>query len=385
MKKSPLLTLFFVVFIDLLGFGIVIPILPYYAKTFGASAFTLGWLMASYSIAQFIFSPFWGRLSDRWGRRPILLVTILGGACCLAASALATQLWILFLARILGGMFAANISTASAYIADITSEENRAKGMGVIGAGFGLGFIFGPAIGGILSVYGYPTPLLLGAFLGLVNFLFAFFLLEESLKNRTAVTPRLSRKEAFGLALAKNGTAIPILLFFLSTLAFTQLEVVFALYVLQKFSLGARDAGWMLAGMGFMSALLQGGLIGKLAKRFGEANLATFGFLCFFVFLAIIPMAANAKTFALFLMGVAIGNGLVNPSLSSLVSKSAASHQRGLIMGVYQSGGSFARIVGPPLAGILFDRQGPASPIFLSSIIMFAALIVTLVTRKRLQ
>lgn len=303
----------------------------------------------------------------------------------MAASALATQLWILFLARILGGMFAANISTASAYIADITSEENRAKGMGVIGAGFGLGFIFGPAIGGILSVYGYPTPLLLGAFLGLVNFLFAFFLLEESLKNRTAVTPRLSRKEAFGLALAKNGTAIPILLFFLSTLAFTQLEVVFALYVLQKFSLGARDAGWMLAGMGFMSALLQGGLIGKLAKRFGEANLATFGFLCFFVFLAIIPMAANAKTFALFLMGVAIGNGLVNPSLSSLVSKSAASHQRGLIMGVYQSGGSFARIVGPPLAGILFDRQGPASPIFLSSIIMFAALIVTLVTRKRLQ
>ena len=386
MKRSPLLVIFFVVFIDLLAFGIVIPILPYYSKTFGANATTLGWLMASYSIAQFIFSPIWGGLSDRWGRRPILLVTILGGACCMAATALAQSLWILFIARIVGGMFGANISTASAYISDVTSPENRAKGMGIIGAGFGLGFIFGPALGGILSAKGYHTPLLVGACLGLVNFIFAFFILEESRKPdelAVATEKKFSRK-AFSLAISRNSTALPITLFFLSTFAFTQLEVVFALFVLERFSYQARDAGWLLAGMGLVSAFLQGGLIGKLAKKFGETNLVILGFFLFFIFLGLAPLAPTPKIFALFLLGVAMGSGLVNPSLSSLVSKSAKPEQRGQIMGIYQSAGSLARIMGPPLAGFLFDRLGSASPIFLSSIVMCGALIIASVGKRKM-
>jgi DHA1 family tetracycline resistance protein-like MFS transporter len=384
MKRSPLLVIFFVVFIDLLAFGIVIPILPYYSKTFGANATTLGWLMASFSIAQFLFSPVWGGLSDRWGRKPILLVTILGGAICMAATALAGNLWILFLARIFGGIFGANISTASAYIADVTSPQDRAKGMGIIGAGYGLGFIFGPALGGILSTGGYHIPLLLGACLGLANFIFAYFILEESRRSSSAAAGKKFSREAFRIAISRDRTAIPIFLFFLSTFAFTQLEVVFGLFVLERFGYQARDAGWLLAGMGVVSAFLQGGMIGRLARRFGEVNLAITGFTLFFLFLGLAPTALEPRIFALYLLGVALGSGLVNPSLSSLVSKGASEDERGRVMGIYQSAGSLARIGGPPLAGILFDRVGSASPIFLSSIIMLGGLVVALVGRRRM-
>jgi DHA1 family tetracycline resistance protein-like MFS transporter len=176
MRRSPLLMIFLIVFLDLVGFGIIIPILPYYAQSFGASAQGLGWLMASYSIAQFFFSPLWGSLSDRVGRRKVLLFTVAGGALAMTAAGLAQSFFLLFLARILAGIFGANISTASAYIADVTTEENRAKGMGIIGAGFGLGFIFGPAIGGILSPYGFSVPIFLAAALNISNFLLLYFL-----------------------------------------------------------------------------------------------------------------------------------------------------------------------------------------------------------------
>ncbi|RZA09079.1 MAG: MFS transporter [Proteobacteria bacterium] len=384
MKKSPLLVIFFVVFFDLLAFGIVIPILPYYSKTFGASAFELGWLMAVYSIMQFLFAPFWGGLSDRIGRRPVLLFTILGGASCMVATALAGDYWILFAARLLAGIFGANISTATAYIADVTSEENRAKGMGIIGAGFGLGFIFGPALGGILSVHGYATPILIAAGLGLANFLFAFFVLEESREANSKPAGRKFSAAGLRLAFARNSTAIPIGLFFLSTLAFTQLEVIFGLYVLGKFGYGAQQAGYLLAGMGVVSAILQGGLIGRLAKKYGEKKLLPVGFFFMAVSLLGAPFSPTVALFGLFLFGIAIGNGLVNPSLSSLVSKGAPADKRGSVLGIFQSGSSLARVVGPPLAGLLFDRVGPASPMFLSCGLMFVAALGALSSRRRL-
>lgn len=385
MKRSPLLVIFFVVFFDLLAFGIVIPILPYYSKTFGASAFGLGWLMAIYSVMQFLCSPFWGGLSDKIGRRPVLLLTILGGASSMVATALAGDYWILFAARLLAGVFGANISTANAYIADVTNEENRAKGMGIIGAGFGLGFIFGPALGGILSVHGYATPILVAAALGFLNFLFAFFVLDESrAPGQGPATAKKFSVEGLRLAFARNATAIPIGLFFLSTLAFTQLEVIFGLYVLGQFGYEARDAGWLLAGMGVTSAILQGGLIGRLAKKYGERALAPAGFLFMAISLLGAPLAPTVPIFCLFLFGIAVGNGLVNPSLSSLVSKGAPADKRGAVLGIFQSGSSLARVVGPPLAGLLFDRVGPTSPMLLSCGLMAVAFLGALASRKRL-
>jgi DHA1 family tetracycline resistance protein-like MFS transporter len=383
-SRKPLLTIFFVVFFDLLAFGIVIPILPYYSKTFGASALELGWLMAAYSIAQFAFAPFWGSLSDRIGRRPVLLATILAGSCSMVATALAGSYLVLFLARFAAGIFAANISTASAYIADITAPEDRAKGMGIIGASFGLGFIFGPAIGGIFSVYGYSVPILIAATLGLANFIFAYFVLAESSEHREPAGKKLS---AAGLknAFAEKATSIPIGLFFLNTLAFTQLEVVFGLFVLTRFGYDARNAGWLLAGIGVVSALLQGRFIGTLAKKFGEKNLLPVGFLLLALALVAAAFAGHPTAFKVALFFLAIGQGLVNPSLSSLVSKGAPTSRRGSIMGIYQSAGSLSRVLGPPIAGFLFDFSGPATPLLVSSAFMAVALFGSLLGRRKLS
>ncbi len=384
MKKRPLLTIFFVVFFDLLSFGIVIPILPYYSRTFGATAFELGWLMASYSIAQFLFAPFWGSLSDKVGRRPVLLATILLGASAMVGTALAGTLTVLFLARFLAGAFAGNISTASAYIADITSAENRAKGMGVIGAGFGLGFIFGPALGGVLSTtsHGFTLPILIAACLGFLNFIFAFFVLDEPEVHRDRESNK--RFQALGEAFKNPRTAYPIGLFFLHTLAFTQLEVAFGFFVLWRFGYEAHGAGWMLAGMGFVSALLQGGLIGRLSKKYGELRLLPAGFLFMGIGMLASPFAPDTLVFVICLLAVATGMGISSPCLSSLASKGAAENRKGAVMGIYQSGSSLARVLGPPAAGLLYDRVGPGSPMVVASSLTFVALLILLGARRRI-
>ena len=372
MKKSPLLVIFLIIFFDLMCFGIVIPILPYYSKDFGASAFELGLLMASFSVAQFLFSPLWGTLSDRFGRRPILLSTIFGGSLAMLAMGFATSLPLLFLGRILAGIFGANISTASAYIADVTDEKNRAKGMGIIGAGFGLGFIFGPAIGGLLSPHGYRVPILAASALSLFNLFFAYIVLCEpklSQKARNANRRKLSwnlAREAFQNPL----TAVPLTLFFFCTLAFTQLEVAFGLFVLDRFHYDARHAGALLAVMGVVMVAVQGGAIGRLSKKFGERKLVLIGIASMTVALLGAAVSFSAVIFACFLAWIAFGNGLVNPSLSSLVSKGAPENIRGGMMGIYQSMGSLARIIGPPISGFLFDHFGSASPIYAASVVM---------------
>lgn len=383
MKNKPLLTIFLIVFFDLLSFGIVIPILPYYSKTFGASAFELGWLMAVYSIAQFLFAPVWGSLSDRVGRRPVLLATILLGSAAMVATALAGSLFLLLLSRALAGAFAGNISTASAYIADVTTEENRAKGMGVIGAGFGLGFIFGPALGGVLSTteHGFALPILVAACLGFFNFLFAFFVLEEPERHRDRENRR--RFRALGEAFSNPRTAWPIGLFFLHTLAFTQLEVSFGFYVLARFGFEAHGAGWLLAGMGLVSALLQGGLIGRLSKKHGEAKLLPVGFLLMGLGMLGAPFSPGPPAFMICLLLIAAGMGISNPCLSSLASKGAPAARRGAVMGVYQAGSSLARVMGPPVAGLLFDRAGIGSPLLVSAVLVLAGFALILGARRR--
>ena len=381
MRKSSLLIVFLIVFIDLVGFGIVIPILPYYAKQFGASAWELGWLMTSYSLMQFVMAPVWGRLSDRVGRRPVLLTTLAATGASMVFLGFAQSLLWLFIGRTLAGIFGANISTANAYIADVTDEANRAKGMGVIGAAFGLGFIFGPAIGGLLSTYGYGVPMFAGATLAGLNVIFAFFKLEEPpLSVATRASHRTKRFDTgvIRTALEDPRSRLAIGLFLLVTFAITQMEVVFAIYLKDRFNYDARSAGVLLALSGIVMVLIQGGLIGRLAKRYGELRLVRVGLVLCGLGLGLFPSATTMGVLIGWLCIMSLGHGLLHPSLSSLASKGAAEWRRGATLGVFQSAGSLARVLGPPCAGWLYDQAGSGSPFFAGAAVLAVALVLAL-------
>lgn len=373
MRKSSLLIIFMIVFIDLVGFGIVIPILPYYAQSFGASAWELGLLMAVYSAMQFLFSPVWGRISDRVGRRPVLLLSLLGSGLSLTYLGFAHSLVALFVGRTFAGVFGANISTAYAYVADITTSQDRAKGMGIIGAGFGLGFIFGPAIGGLLSRYGYSAPMFAGAALAFVNVLFAYFrLAEPALSPEAREENRAKRfdRASISMALSDARSRVATIQFFFVTFAVTQMEVIFAIYLAYRFGFGAERAGMLLAVMGVIMALVQGGLIRRLAPRFGESRLIIAGTAICAVALVGFSLSPIASLFLVSLCALAFGHGLLHPSLSSLASLGAHPSRRGITMGVFQSASSLARVAGPPVAGILYDRVDPRAPFFAAALVL---------------
>ena len=367
-----------VVFIDLIGFGIVIPILPYYAREFGATATTLGWLMAVYSLMQFIVAPLWGRLSDRIGRRPVLLLSLIGTGLAQLflglASHLENPLFWLFFGRIFAGICAANISVAYAYVSDVTTPENRARGMGLIGAGFGLGFIVGPAIGGILSRYGYDMPMFAASILTTINWTVAWFKLREPIE--TEEKRELSRKSRrWGLTQAKQlleskKVLQPVLLFALVTLAVTQMEAVFALFMSDRFHYDAQHSGVLLAVMGILMALVQGGLIGKVAKKVAEIRLISMGTFVSAVALTLFGFSKTPAAVLAALILLALSHGFVQPSLSSLASRGAPEDQRGATMGIFHSAGSLARVIGPPTAGWLYDHAGLGFPFWAGAAVL---------------
>ena len=380
MKRSPLINIFLIVFIDLVGFGMMIPILPYYAKFFGASATMLGVLMMSYSGMQFLFSPLWGRLSDRLGRRPVLLTCILGIGLSMTVLGAAKSLVWLFAGRLLAGLFGANISAASAYIADVTPPEKRAKGMGLIGAAFGLGFLFGPALGGVLAQWGYGTVAWTVAILALFNFIFALFTLKEPNLSETTRAEHRSHfnKQQWWQIVAEPKTGMPIVLFFLVTLGIAQMETAFALFLLARFGLGATQAGMILAAMAVVMVIVQGGAIGKLVHYFGEPKLVLFGTTFMALALAAASFSIDLKFFIVAALFHSLGYGVTNPSLLSLVSRNAQAGGQGATMGVYQSAGSLARIVGPLLAGLFFDHAGIGSPFLIASGFFVMALFLSI-------
>ena len=366
MKRSPLIVIFTTVFIDLVGFGIVIPVLPFYAEgsTFNATPRTVGLLFASYSIMQLIFSPVLGGLSDRFGRRPVLFISIIGTGIGFLILGLANTLALLFIGRILDGITGGNISTAQAYIADITTKENRAKGMGLIGAAFGLGFIFGPAIGGILSRWGIHVPFFFAAALCFANALLLYFTLPET------VTPdhpaRISAVRGRGISqlirsLKQPRLAFVLVIYFMFVVAFSIMTTSFSLYVMFRFGYDAQHTGYIFAYVGLISVIVQGGLIGRLVKRFSEMPLVVFGALCFSLSLFAVPYvgpAAGGLAGLLIGGGVfALGNSLATPALTSLASKSVGESEQGTVLGVTQSVASLARAVGPSLAAVLINSR----------------------------
>ncbi|MDT4897572.1 MAG: transporter, family, tetracycline resistance protein [Acidobacteriota bacterium] len=357
MKRSPLFVIFITVFIDLIGFGIVIPVLPFYVEgtKFNASPSTVGLLFASYSIMQLIFTPILGRLSDRYGRRPILLVSLIGTGVGFLILGFATTLWMLFAGRIIDGISGGNISTAQAYIADITTPENRAKGMGLIGAAFGLGFVFGPAIGGVLSRWGINVPFLFAAGLAFANALLLYFVLPETVTpdhpaRASAATGRWSQ---LARALKQSRLAFILLIYFLFVVAFSIMTTTFGLFTMYRFGYDAHDTGWLFVFVGVIGAIIQGGLIGRLVKRFGELPLVVVGALLFAASLFAIPFT-GPRTGLLTLLAVggtfAVGNSLSTPALTGLASKSVGRGEQGGVLGVTQSVASLSRTIGPLIA-----------------------------------
>ena len=376
--------LFLTVFVHLLGFGIIIPLLPYYAETYGATGFTVGLLTTSFSFSQFVFAPFWGRLSDRVGRRPVLIGSLLltGGSYFVYAAA--SSLALLFASRILAGVAGAVLSTAQAYVADTTTPENRTKGMGLIGAAFGMGFIFGPAIGGVLSRWGFAAPAYASAGLALAAAVFAFLRLPESLPReaRAEAATRRSRT-TLREAVARPAVGAVLGLFFVATLCFSGMETILALFCQRFYGWGPHEIGYLFAYVGVVAASMQLGIVGALARRFGERALVRGGLALMgaaFVTAGLVPPLA---LFLVVMGAIAVASGLMTPSLSGLISIATPADEQGGILGVYQSLGSLARAAGPFLGGLAFDVVSPGAPLWMAGIVLgLAALFAAKLPRR---
>jgi DHA1 family tetracycline resistance protein-like MFS transporter len=397
-SRSPLVIIFITIFIDLVGFGIVIPVLPLYAERYGASEATIGILVAAYSAMQFVFAPILGKLSDRVGRRPVLLVSligtsvgflIMGMASRLALLGLAPTLAWLFAARVIDGVSGGNISTAQAYIADVTPPDQRSKGMGLIGAAFGLGFVFGPLIGGVLSRISPEAPFFFAAAMAAANATALYFLLPESLSHE-------HRSEARRLGILKmveqsGSSQLGAILatYFFTTTSFAIVTVTFALFAAHRFGFDAWHTGFLFGYVGVIGAIIQGGLLGYLVKLFGDKPLAVAGTAIFAVSVFGFPLSASVPTLILAATGIAIGNSLMTPTLNGLASKSVKGSLQGRVLGVMASVASLARIIGPILGGTLLGRDPDNSahygrtPYWTSSVIMLVALALALTVKAK--
>jgi MFS transporter, DHA1 family, tetracycline resistance protein len=382
-KKSPIVIVFITVFIDLLGFGLIIPLLPFYAEHLGATGLTVGLLSTSFSLMQFVFAPIWGRMSDRVGRRPIILVGLFGSFLSYLAFASVSTLPLLFAARIFAGIAGANIPTAQAVMADLTTPENRAKGMGLFGAAFGLGFIFGPAIGGFFSRWGYAAPPLFAAALSIVNFGFAWFLLPETLKPEHRSIEKTTRLDALEKALARPHLPMLLLTGFLAVASFSVFESIFALFAEHRYQFTAATIGYLFAFVGVTQVIVQGGLVGRASKLFGEHRLVPASLAIVAVGLSMIPLATSVPLLMASQVVLAFGMGFNGPTLMSLISRFTKPEDQGGVMGLTQSINSLARIVGPMYGGYTFDRYGENVPFISAAVFMAGTAVVAAVSLWR--
>jgi multidrug resistance protein len=385
--KSPLTIIFITIFVDLLGFGMILPILPYYAQSFGASFFVVGLLSMSYSLMHFLFAPMWGRLSDRFGRRPILLISLIGSSIAFLIFGFADSLFWLFAARTLAGVLSsASIPTAQAFIADSTTPENRAKGMGLIGAAFGLGFIFGPAAGGLLSQFGYGCPAFVAAAISGLNFIWAYAKLPETLTTprQTSLKHYYFSPSAIKDTLHTSALVFLVAVLFMMVYAFSSMESSFALFCQHRAGLDPIHVGALLAEIGIFSVIIQGMLIGKLTKRYGEVILTHWGLLLMGIGLIVTTMVDTLLGLILVMPFYAIGSSLINPSISSLISRAADPDKQGATMGITQGFSALGRVVGPPSGTALFQWISPAAPFAFGGILLLGTFTTTVIWLRKL-
>jgi DHA1 family tetracycline resistance protein-like MFS transporter len=346
-NRSALLILIVIVFIDLLGFGMVIPVMPLYAERLGASDAWVGLLSAGYSLMQFVFAPIWGRLSDRIGRRPMLLASIAMTALAFAAYGAAASFGALLAARLFAGAATANIGIARAFVADITAPEERATGMGYIGAAFGLGFVLGPVMGGILSRHSLSLPPYVAAVLAAANGIAAYFVLPEPEERAVRDSARQSRFGAFLAEMRRPGIRRVIWVFGLTVLAFSAMETTYPLLVTKRYGLDLTHANYLFAYIGVLIVVVQGGLIRPLTRRFGEKALLVLGIVLQAVALVALPFAATTVGLVVATAPLAVGAGLAQPSLASLLSRYASADEQGGTLGIGESAGAIGRVLGP--------------------------------------
>lgn len=374
--KPSLFFIYLTIFINLVGFGMVFPLLPYYAAEFQASEVMIGFLAASFALAQFLFSPFWGSLSDRVGRKPIISIALLGLSVSFLVFAFAHNLTWLFISRFLQGVFSgAALPVAQAYVADITSKEERIKGMGNLGGSLALGFIFGPAIGGLLSTVDISFPFLAAGFVAIINFILVQVFLRESLKEKSkklVITTGLFNFKRMFFALKGEMGALFILIF-LWSYALSNNQVAVPLLGYEHLNLSAPSIGLFFSGMGVVSALIQMVFLSKVTRKIGEHKTAVFGLLIMAVSLFLMPFSPVAGVMATFMLTVALGSSLARPTITTLISKGTDQGQ-GAIMGVSTAFESFGRILGPLLGGWLYSVFGYSTPFTLSAALILIGL-----------
>jgi DHA1 family tetracycline resistance protein-like MFS transporter len=364
----PLLIIFLTIFVNLVGFGIIIPLLPFYAETFGASPLVIGLLFAMFSLCQLIASPILGDLSDRYGRRPVLVFSLAGTVVSFVMLALAQSIAMLFLARIVDGLSGGNISTARAYVADITEPQDRARAYGILGAAFGLGFIFGPALSGLLARVSYTAPIWAAAVLTLLATLMAWLWLPETVHRVHAGTgnPLRYLPELIRRPLVRRILAIDFVYWF----ALAIFQTTFGLFVAARFGFDAVATGYFFAAFGLLGVVVQGGFIRPIVRRVGDKTTFLAGLVFGAIGLAAAAVTHSVPVFALTLLPLALGMGFGMPTISSLVSRSAGAHEQGRVQGAANAIESLSRTLGPVWGAAVLQRYGDSSP-YLSAAVFF--------------
>ncbi len=368
MKDRRIWIIFLIIFVNLLGFGIILPLLPYYVESMGAGAITIGLLSAAYSLFQLLAAPILGELSDKIGRRPVLIFSLIGTTLSFFLLGIANTILVLFISRIIDGISGGNISAAQAYIADITSKENRTQGMGVMMAAFSLGFILGPAIGGILSQYGYSVPAFAAAIVSLIATLLTIFFLPESLDlKKVAAAPAKKVKRFFSLkdfydALTHPNIGIVLTITFMVMFAFSLMEGTFALFSEHTLHLEAKDVGYMFAFLGSIGIIMQLFFLKRITNLLSEKKAVVISVVLMTLALIILAFANSTLMLYAALSLLAIGNSISGPILSGILSKLTPDNEQGNVMGTSQSVGSFARLIGPLIGTTIFSVIGIRSP-----------------------
>ncbi len=360
------------VFIDMAGFALALPMLPFWAQHFGADAAAIGLMLSAYSIAQLIFTPLVGLLSDRFGRRPALLVALALEAIGLVGTALAWSVPTLIIARFVGGIGGSSIGSAQAVITDVTGDSDRARGMGIIGAAIGVGFVVGPAAGALLSIFGPSLPFWGAAVVTLLDALLVIVILPETHPGHERAERRPNLFAPLSIANVRALVGVTLLF----TTAFAAMETVLPLFTQLALGWGAPENGLAFALVGMTLVIIQGGLIGRIVKRFGERRLLISGLLLVAAGLAVLPIGSLFATLIAGAGLTTIGMALVNPTSSSLLSYVAPAGSAGATLGLARSAGGLARVVGPALGGVLFVTVGPAAPFLVAALVSAAAVLL---------
>lgn len=381
-QRTALLLMALTVLIDITGFGLIIPLIPFWAQHFGADPFAIGLLTSLYALAQFIFTPILGSLSDRYGRKPIIIVSLIIEALSFVLTALAGSLPMLMLARFVGGLGASNIGSAQAFVADVTPREKRAQGMGMIGAAIGLGFVIGPALGGLLAAKNQGLPFWIAAAVAVVNALLVLAFLPESRALRPT-QPSHKPQRGLGVLFSGWGTAtrypavlILILVNLIYTIAFTSMENVFPLFTQHYFQWGATQNAYIFTYIGVIVVIMQGGLVNRLVKRWQERGVMLGGLVLMAVGLIALAFSTQLSWLLITLGILSIGDGAISPTVSALLSFASPGESQGELLGLSQGFAGLARIIGPLIAGAIYKISSAGMPFIVGGILVVLAALI---------